>query len=1183
MLTRMQSLQAVTVVALLSALLLSSSPVTVQGQGEGSQSGVGSSGPAQADDREYPLTISVQEQEFILDRLVPLDRGELERIEDQGRLALYARTETAPFDVLYGLISGRSRDGLARYLPTEVSSPENPCRAEALQLGALTAGDQSYAFAGIETDIPADQLEEIANSEGNPVYADPEADQPTPELFVTDDQGLLRFVLTDGRGLPVSIVNGLPFGDQTYAFTAEVTDTTDLSTLAKAGCTGPFPLFAAADAAQPFETLMIVVSGRVFSYTATGAAPQEATAPADGADETEVTPPVDSSPPPIVDTDATTEPGTGDETQEPATEEATNEPTADPETDMPPTDEATAEPATDEGADENEVPLVIGEDLGDGGQPEGFPREVTVGTGTFTFDRIVSLAANELQPVGREATFSAFARTGQAEPFTAIYLTDGDVNAQMIARYLPDQRETPETACPAEAIQAGTLQTGDTATYVFAGIENDLSAESLEQIGETEGQTVFADPGVAQPSPELFISNENGLLRFVLLTEAGPPAPLSQSVVFGGVEYTFTQDATDQTDVTALLKVGCVGAFPAYEDGEGAPGRLFVVIGGRAFLYESGEAVPEATSEPELPTETATPEATETPAPTETPVPTETPAPTETPVPTETVVPTEAPTETLVPTETVMPTEAPTETLVPTETIVPTEALTETLVPTETVMPTEAPTETPASTETEAPAATAAPTEESAASATPESTGESAATAAPEQNLVKTAEEANLPQTLEVQNTTYVFSRVEVDIDISTLVQVQVVDVEGIELRVFAREEFQGVAPELYCVNESGEVVGRYVVAAASQPTPPAELPQFIETAGNTYVFNEIDIDIDIQTLVQVQVIVVQNVELTVYAEPESAAAPGRLFIVTPNGEVTGQYVESSLVVSLQPLPTARATVQPQPPAVVPTLAPDVPPPAAATADPTRQCAGDPGPANAVDIPAYLPNRIQLSGIAYRFVGTEVSGEAGELTRIGCVGAFEVVSTDQAPRSEVLYLRMNEPNTATQQLFRFEVALTFTVEIEVIGQARVIATGDQPDDRYKLLETWQPVLYSDTSVILFGSDPENERPDLLYAVDVHDNVVGEVIGEYRIPGETVQPSDELVAAAAAVELNPDLTINGQFYILVAIHYPVGTTTNGFVTLFSTDLEGNSDTLLARDKRERELFIYQGESGEPTGG
>ena len=372
-------------------------------------------------------------------------------------------------------------------------------------------------------------------------------------------------------------------------------------------------------------------------------------------------------------------------------------------------------------------------------------------------------------------------------------------------------------------------------------------------------------------------------------------------------------------------------------------------------------------------------------------------------------------------------------------------------------------------------------------------------------------------------------------------------------------------------------------MVAATQPTPPAELPRFVETEGNTYVFNEVDIDIDIQTLVQVQVIVIQNVELTVYAEQDSASAPDRLFIVTPDGTVTGQYVESSLVVSLQPLPTPRPTVQPQPPAVIPTLAPNVPPPAAATAIPTGQCTGSAGATNAAGLPAYLPNRIQLGGIAYRFIGLEGVDEAGELTRIGCIGAFEVVTTDQADRTERLYLRLSGTGTTTTQLFRFEAALTFTVKIEVVGQSRVIAIGDLPEDRYQLLETWQPVLYSDTSVILFGADPENEQPDLLYAVDVHDNVVGEVIGEYRIPGETTRASDELVAAAEAVELNPDLTINGQLYVLVAIHYPIGTTTNGFVTLFSTDSEGNSEILLARDKRERELFIYEGASQEQAGG
>jgi hypothetical protein len=75
----------------------------------------------------------------------------------------------------------------------------------------------------------------------------------------------------------------------------------------------------------------------------------------------------------------------------------------------------------------------------------------------------------------------------------------------------------------------------------------------------------------------------------------------------------------------------------------------------------------------------------------------------------------------------------------------------------------------------------------------------------------------------------------------------------------------------------------------------------------------------------------------------------------------------------------------------------------------------------------------------------------------------------------------------------------------------------------------------------------------------------------------------MVEAAEAAGLNPDLTINGQRYLLVAIYEPVGTTTNGFLTLFAADQDGVSQILLGRDKRETGLFIYRLVVVEEIGG
>jgi hypothetical protein len=113
-------------------------------------------------------------------------------------------------------------------------------------------------------------------------------------------------------------------------------------------------------------------------------------------------------------------------------------------------------------------------------------------------------------------------------------------------------------------------------------------------------------------------------------------------------------------------------------------------------------------------------------------------------------------------------------------------------------------------------------------------------------------------------------------------------------------------------------------------------------------------------------------------------------------------------------------------------------------------------------------------------------------------------------------------------------------------------------------------------VIFFVEDPENPAPEVIYAVNVYNSVVGEVIGEYRLPGENAQQSTDLIAAAEKVEIHPDVTINGQQYILVNIYYPAGATANGFMTLFSSSQEGIGDLLLGRDKRAAGLYFFEAE-------
>ena len=143
------------------------------------------------------------------------------------------------------------------------------------------------------------------------------------------------------------------------------------------------------------------------------------------------------------------------------------------------------------------------------------------------------------------------------------------------------------------------------------------------------------------------------------------------------------------------------------------------------------------------------------------------------------------------------------------------------------------------------------------------------------------------------------------------------------------------------------------------------------------------------------------------------------------------------------------------------------------TVSPSTTCAGDPGELDAEGVPANLPTRVQLGGVAYLFAGVEAADAVGTLTTIGCAGAFELARTDQAAQAEVIYLRSTQSGPASEQVYRFEAAPTYQIQLEVTGQPQVIAADDQT---YHLQAVWQPSTYSSLSVILFVQDPRGPDP-----------------------------------------------------------------------------------------------------------
>ena len=837
--------------------------------------------------------------------------------------------------------------------------------------------------------------------------------------------------------------------------------------------------------------------------------------------------------------------------------------------------------------------------LGNGGQPQDFPREVTIDGARFLFDRMVPATRQDLNPVAQDGPIQALATT-DAPPFDAIYLSVPPRNEAELGRYLPEHIGASDIFCLAEA---GTFEPLDAegTFYVFAGIETFLTPSELEEVAtDSNGQPVYADPGSGQPFPELFFTDPNGLVRFLSTTEAGVPLALSESLAIDGAQFAFQGEVTGQVDVASLPKIGCAGPFPVSSDADPASGVRYVTIGQRVFQYVGDGQAGVATEAP------ATPVPTE--APTETPLPTETPTvePTATAEPT--LAPTEEPTTTPEPSQT--PTVEPTATTEPTQTptVEPTATPEPTLAPTEeptaTPEPTLAATEAPSATPTDEPTAPVEPSEESTATVEPAATtaatgepstfpaateataetpaptvaaspgatvpagqdGTAVPTVPPPTEVEEAASTANAPAQIEVEGTTYYFASVNIDIDISTLVQVDVIVVNTVELTVYASQEVTGVAPVLYCVDSEGQPVGEYVPAAEFDPTPPAELPPTIEVDNTTYIFNEVEVNIDIQTLTFVEVTTIQNIEVSIYVDAGVQGQPARCYAVAADGQVIGQYV-SVVIIELP----AQPTPQLQPPAVVPTLAPNVPPPAAVTAVAITTCVGNPGPVNAQGLPTYLPTRIQISGASYVLVGTESPAEAGTLTRIACIGAFEVASSDQADPAEVLYLRYLGGGEAGSMVYRFAVATTYSVEFEITGNAQRIQAGDQV---FRLAAVWTLSIHTSASVNLFVANPDEQSPEVYYGVNVSNTVVGDVIGEYRKADANAEPDEATVTLGARYGLYGDLTVRGQRYLLVNVFLPVGTTTNGFLTLFSTTGEGEAQRLLGRDKRELELFVYE---------
>ncbi len=1016
----------------------------------------------------------MQGQQFLFDRLVPLDRSGFERIDDQDRLAIYARAETGPSDVVYGLLSGTSRFGLARYRATNIESPQTACAAEAAAIAEISGTASIFVFAGYESDIGPGSLEAIATIGGQPLYATPGLGQASPELFVGSDQGLLRFMMANASYLPLGLPAPLPFGDQFFAFSESGTGGLNAAALSRVGCAGPFPAFAG-QAEAPFDTLVLIVAGQYIAFTPTEAPPATATpepTPTEAPPATATPEPTPTdAPTQTPEPTATQEPtstetatvavtvdgdydGTGGQTSDltavPAIEspEPTNEPTGVPtleststespsETATPapaetataeptstatstatiePTATATTEPTLTPTATITLIPTRAPGDLGDGGQPDGLPREIELDGQRYLFDTTYTVPAQDLTELAQHGGLTVYARD-EAQPLEAVYVAVPGGEEGEFARYLPEHLDSPQTLCPAQAIQIGPIIGGDL-TYAFASIETDRDPALFDQVAEANGQPIYGMADAEQPFAEIFFADPRGLLRFVLVSSGGMPISISESLAFAGGYFTPAGDVSSDISVATLEQVGCAGPFPVYIDPAAPVGAsdLFVVAGGRLFAY-SGDtsAIPPAPTPTPVPTETPTatatapPTATATATNTSTATATATNTPTETatatPSPSATATPTTEPTNTATATRTAtsLPTETATATPEPTETA--TNTATATPEPTDTSIPTATATTirtatpvataTPEPTETSSPSATATAVPPTVTSAPTRTASVTAAASTP--TVIDEVAEDDLPASIELGGTTYLFETVDTEVDVSELIQLDDV-LPGEEFQVYAGQDQSTGTPKLYIVGEDG-VVGRYQLAAATNPTPPAPLPTTVTVDDVIYVFNEVEEEVDTRLLQPVGLVKGQGEGILVYTERGDPAVRTRVFAVARDSGVAGQYVLATLVQGrvLSPAATPATAATPEPENVV-----------------TAPRCG-----TSTDDTTFVPTTIVNNGIEYSLVAVESSDAAGNLTPIGCVGPYEVAETDAADRSEVLYLRIGG---ADDQVFRYEAS-----------------------------------------------------------------------------------------------------------------------------------------------------------------
>src|SRR5215213_6919315 len=342
---RMRTLRLIATLVVLVGTLMSlvGRAIPVQAQDEGT--------PA-ANPPEFPIEIVFKHRYFLFDQMIPSAPDGVDKVGRENDLTLYTKKEKGPDDRLF-VSSSPDRKPVARYLPEiPVGADGNPkanaCPAQPQDFGDLQSGDDVYAYAGSEPDVPLESLASIASTaEGFTVYADA-AQQPPLDLLMDTGSDVVRFILLDDEGRPPVLGETLQFQGVSVAFEADAAGSVETATLAPAGCAGPFQLSAPVDQVEAgaVDQLYATVGTRLLSYRAADAAqiaaPKATTAPIQEETDqsTEVAAETGAPAPNAgVEAEATPPDGATDEVGVVETEPAATEPAATASTDVTQSDE----------------------------------------------------------------------------------------------------------------------------------------------------------------------------------------------------------------------------------------------------------------------------------------------------------------------------------------------------------------------------------------------------------------------------------------------------------------------------------------------------------------------------------------------------------------------------------------------------------------------------------------------------------------------------------------------------------------------------------------------------------------------------------------------------------------------------------------------------------------------------